>query len=114
MISNGGKILNNINLVVRRKSEKENSLLPVADRFSKKRVLEVPIMLPNTFSDFLEYEISKKMWTNKGIIFFFFTTLLNIINCNFFLGTWCDSACCTCDMLKYGIAQDYSKRCKIT
>ena len=69
MISNEGKILN-INLVVPRKSKKENSLLPVADRFSKKRVLEVPIMLPDTFSDFLEYEISKKMWTNKGIIFF--------------------------------------------
>ena len=41
-ISNGGKILNNINVVVWRQSKKENSSLPVAVRVSKTRLLKVP------------------------------------------------------------------------
>ena len=40
-ISNGGKILNNINLVVRGQSERENNSLPVAVHVSKTRVLNM-------------------------------------------------------------------------
>ena len=40
LISNGEKILNNVNVVVRGQVKSENSLLPVAVRVSKTRVLK--------------------------------------------------------------------------
>ena len=42
IISNGEKILRNVNVVVSRQVKRENSSLPVAVRISKTRVLKLP------------------------------------------------------------------------
>ena len=45
IISNGKKIVSNVNVVVRRQVKRENSSLPVAVRVSKTRVLKLPSLL---------------------------------------------------------------------
>ena len=48
IISNGEKILSNVNVVGLRQVQKENSSLPVAVRVSKTCVLKLPIHLLNS------------------------------------------------------------------
>ena len=47
LVSNGQKILSNVNVVVRGQVKSENSSLPVAVRFSKMRVLKLPNHIPD-------------------------------------------------------------------